>query len=142
MRPTWLVSCVAGTVAVNGCQKTQSFTVTAKDSCDNQTSCTVTYTWTEDGVGPVIGGCPAAAIDLGCNPTVPTCADAQALPAAGVSFIRRFNVPSTPAIGSASRKTWAQGCRLMCRSRATVALGVVRLSRDKPDPSSKNVSPF
>jgi hypothetical protein len=41
----------------------------------------VTYTWTDDTTAPAFENCPQRAIDLGCNPTLPT--EATAIAAAG-----------------------------------------------------------
>jgi len=71
-------SCNPGPVIPNGCLRTQSFTLTATDLCNNSSQCVVTYSWTEDHNPPVFTGCPTATITLPCN-AAPTCADALAL---------------------------------------------------------------
>src|SRR6185436_16969526 len=72
--------CAAGTVQTNNCQRTQSFTLTATDTCGNPADpCVVTYTWTVDTTAPTFTGCPASSINLGCNPTRPTCATVAGL---------------------------------------------------------------
>ncbi|MCK6694608.1 MAG: hypothetical protein L6Q97_21235, partial [Thermoanaerobaculia bacterium] len=89
------VKTAAGGEITGACTKTQTWTVTATDGCDNTSTCTVTYTWKSDtenqsgnvannaGKGtvthtwksdaqnPQFTSCPGAPIDLGCNPTLP-----------------------------------------------------------------------
>src|SRR4029079_6891903 len=79
---TPVVTCQAGLVipGSSSCELTQSFVVTATDDCGNSAECTVTFTWTQDIINPVISGCPAGSISLGCNPSeLPDCDDAKAL---------------------------------------------------------------
>jgi hypothetical protein len=64
------VTCTPGSVMMDGCKRTQTFTYTAT-ACDLTETKTVTYTWTVV-TKPVITGLPAGG-DLGCNPTPPTC---------------------------------------------------------------------
>ncbi|HWB01682.1 MAG TPA: SdrD B-like domain-containing protein [Verrucomicrobiales bacterium] len=61
------------------CAKTRTFTITAKDSCDNVSPAkSVVYTWKEDTAKPVLKGVPGGG-DLGCKPaTVPTEASVKA----------------------------------------------------------------
>src|SRR5256885_554349 len=67
-------------VTSTGCSRSQTRTWTLTDSCGNTaTSVSRTVTWTVDTTGPVFTGCPAGPIDLGCNPTPPTCATVAAL---------------------------------------------------------------
>ena len=68
------LECIAGAVVVDGCSKSQSFTLTAVDQCGNRSAdCVVTYTWKEDTTKPVFANLPVGG-DLGCNPEVlPTC---------------------------------------------------------------------
>ncbi|PKP36598.1 MAG: hypothetical protein CVT97_08640, partial [Bacteroidetes bacterium HGW-Bacteroidetes-14] len=62
------ITAIAG--AVTGtCEKSQPFTVTATDTCGNTDVETVTYTWTEDLIAPVILT-TAVSEDKGCNPTI------------------------------------------------------------------------
>ncbi|HZN79100.1 MAG TPA: HYR domain-containing protein, partial [Mycobacterium sp.] len=70
------VTCVPG--AITGtCNKSQTFTYTATDDCGNSAVSTATYTWKQDTTNPVLVGVPAGG-DLGCNPTLPTCANVTA----------------------------------------------------------------
>src|SRR5439155_1135946 len=76
--------CSAGPVVTNGCQMSQSFTLTATDGCNNSATCQVNYTWTEDKVPPVFTPQPfsvcGATIQLGCNPNelnIPHCLVSQ-----------------------------------------------------------------
>jgi hypothetical protein len=68
------VVCTPGQIVSNGnCSRTQTFTYTVKDSCGNEASAQVTYTWKEDTTAPVLGNLPLGS-DLGCNPkTLPAC---------------------------------------------------------------------
>src|SRR5262249_4640065 len=67
------VECTPGTITSTGCFRRQVFTYSAKDSCNNEISQDVVYTWKEDQIGPVLAHLPAGR-DLGCNPdTLPSC---------------------------------------------------------------------
>ncbi|HZN82429.1 MAG TPA: hypothetical protein VFC01_22530, partial [Mycobacterium sp.] len=66
------VTCTPGTIT-GECLKSQTFTYSAVDLCGNSASSSATYTWKEDTTNPVLVGVPAGG-DLGCNPTLPTCA--------------------------------------------------------------------
>ena len=60
----------AGTILENGCSRSQTWTATATDACNNVAEAvSITYTWTEDNVNPVITT-TAVSGDLGCNPTI------------------------------------------------------------------------
>jgi hypothetical protein len=63
------VNCNPGTIASNGCGRTQSFTYTATDNCSglSATPVIISYSWTEDHENPVIN--LNAATVIGCNPT-------------------------------------------------------------------------
>ena len=69
------VVCTPGTITGNGdCRRSQIFTYTVKDSCGNEASAQVTYSWKEDTTAPVLSKLPQGG-DLGCNPKkLPTCA--------------------------------------------------------------------
>ncbi|MBK9338732.1 MAG: hypothetical protein IPM98_20250 [Lewinellaceae bacterium] len=60
------VSCQAGTVDVNGCNREQEFTFTAI-GCGITSTCIRTFTWTEDGTKPDFTFCPPGQ-NLGLNP--------------------------------------------------------------------------
>ncbi len=61
------VTCSAG--AITGeCVVSQPFYFYATDQCGNGVTETVTFTWREDHVRPVISGVPTSDIILGCNP--------------------------------------------------------------------------
>ncbi|MBK8349706.1 MAG: hypothetical protein IPL08_19635 [Saprospiraceae bacterium] len=62
------ITVVAGSIG-GSCSKSQTFTVTATDGCGNTDVKTVTYTWRQDLVLPVIST-TAVSGDLGCNPMV------------------------------------------------------------------------
>ncbi|GAB1454298.1 hypothetical protein MASR2M47_43540 [Draconibacterium sp.] len=48
---TPVITAVAGEIT-GECEKTQTFTVTATDGCNNKDIETVTYTWSDDAVAP------------------------------------------------------------------------------------------
>ncbi|MBK7761984.1 MAG: hypothetical protein IPI46_01255 [Bacteroidetes bacterium] len=52
------VAASGGSVSSNGCGRSQTWTVTATDQCNNTATCSVTYTWTEDLTAPVIASVP------------------------------------------------------------------------------------
>ncbi|HOY92143.1 MAG TPA: HYR domain-containing protein, partial [Prolixibacteraceae bacterium] len=64
---TATVQCTPGDVIEDGCDRSQTFTYSAKDAFGNEASATVTYTWKVDNTPPVISNLPAGG-DLGCNP--------------------------------------------------------------------------
>ena len=69
------VTCTAGPITVNGCNRTQTFTYSAT-GCNLTTTATVTFTWTVV-TAPVLVGVPIGG-DLGCNPmTLPSCGEGQ-----------------------------------------------------------------
>lgn len=57
------LECVAGAVGGDACDKTQRFTITARDFCDNTASCDVNFKWVEDTTPPVID-CSAEGVDV------------------------------------------------------------------------------
>lgn len=64
-----------------GCTRLRTYTITATDDCDNEAECVVAYIWTADLEAPAFSACPAAPVNLGCNPVLPT--EAAAVAAAG-----------------------------------------------------------
>ncbi|GAB1454299.1 hypothetical protein MASR2M47_43550 [Draconibacterium sp.] len=72
-------TCDAGEIEIDGCERTQTFSLTATDGCNNTATCAVTFTWIVDDEEPVFNGCPSEPIALGCNPIAPECSDALAL---------------------------------------------------------------
>src|SRR5204863_10093606 len=70
------VDCTSAGPVISGCNGSHIFTVTATDACNNNGTCTVTYTWREDHVGPTFANCPTAPIVLACNAR-PTCYQAK-----------------------------------------------------------------
>ncbi|MFN7117987.1 MAG: T9SS type A sorting domain-containing protein, partial [Saprospiraceae bacterium] len=56
-----------GTPTSNGCNWTVTHEYYAIDNCDNESTCTKTFTWTIDTQDPVLQNCPAGG-DLGFNP--------------------------------------------------------------------------
>ena len=62
--------CVEGDIKEDGCQLTQTFTLTLGENPETMATCMVTFTWSEDKVAPVVDG--EELIDLGCNPVNPT----------------------------------------------------------------------
>ncbi len=65
-------ACLPGNINENGCQRTQTFTLTLGNSPENQATCLVTYIWTVDSEPPVVTGVPA--VTGGCNLFSPTSA--------------------------------------------------------------------
>ena len=67
------VSCSAGTIMVNGCNRSQVFTFTAT-ACGITSTCTRTFNWTQVTPPSFNGSCSNGVINLGCNPvTLPAC---------------------------------------------------------------------
>ena len=50
------------------CHKTQEWTVTATDGCNNSTVKVIILKWSYDVQNPTFTNCPTGPIDLGCNP--------------------------------------------------------------------------
>mgnify|MGYP002136418057 FL=1 len=73
-----IIEATGGGITGGGCKSSQSWTVTATDQCGNKQTCTFILTWGSDPIPPTFGNCPSSSIDLGCNPTLPTTADAIA----------------------------------------------------------------
>jgi hypothetical protein len=70
---TPIVACTNVTVT-NGCLRTRTLTYKATGGCGNTASCSQVITWTVDTVPPAFTNCPAATLNLGCNPgTIPDC---------------------------------------------------------------------
>jgi hypothetical protein len=61
------ITAVAGSVVATGCNRSQTFTITATDGCGNTDTGTVTYTWKEDTQPPTLT-VPTTGLELGCNP--------------------------------------------------------------------------
>ena len=86
-----------GGVITGDCVKTQTWTVTATDACDNMATCQVTFTYNSDTQNPSFTNCPTGPILLGCNPAPFTAA--QAISAAGPAT-DNCGMPTVTAIGS------------------------------------------
>ena len=57
-----VLDCNPGTLQVNGCARSQTFTLTARDACGNTSPpCGVTYTWTVSTLSVVVELCPTIA---------------------------------------------------------------------------------
>jgi hypothetical protein len=66
------VTCSAGSISQNGCDRSQTFTYSATDACSGlSTSADVTYTW-QEVTAPVLANLPTGSY-LGCNPDLPAC---------------------------------------------------------------------
>lgn len=67
------VTCSAGSITINGCNRSQVFTFTAT-ACGITSTCTRTYNWTSVTPPSFNGTCGNGVINLGCNPvTLPAC---------------------------------------------------------------------
>jgi len=67
------VSCSAGNVTINGCNRSQVFTFSAT-ACGQTITCTRTFNWTVVTPPSFNGSCVNGVINLGCNPvTLPAC---------------------------------------------------------------------
>ncbi|MFN8135055.1 MAG: hypothetical protein U0Z17_07470 [Bacteroidales bacterium] len=49
-------TCEAGQIDITGCERSQTFTLTAKDGCGNSASCAITHTWIVDDEKPIFNG--------------------------------------------------------------------------------------
>ena len=65
------VTCSPGEIIQKDNNRSQTFIYSATDDCGNKTSATITYTWTENVIAPLLAGVPNDE-DLGCNPELPT----------------------------------------------------------------------
>ncbi len=63
------VTATGGSISSTGCDRTQTWTVTASDGT-NTAQCVVVFEWTQDADLPVITTTAINNDDLGCNPTV------------------------------------------------------------------------
>ncbi len=60
-----------GDVVIDGCFRSQTWTATVSDTCDNAADAvSITYNWKVDVTKPVIATTATDGADLGCNPTV------------------------------------------------------------------------
>ncbi|OWY24927.1 hypothetical protein C7N43_21670, partial [Sphingobacteriales bacterium UPWRP_1] len=67
------VTCSAGSIVENGCNRTQVFTFEAT-ACGQTVTCTRTFTWTVVTPPSFNGTCGNGVINLGCNPVnLPSC---------------------------------------------------------------------
>jgi hypothetical protein len=67
------VTCTPGNITGPLCSRSQAFVYSAVDQCGNPVSATVTYTWKQDLIPPVLSNLPNGGY-IGCNPTLPVCA--------------------------------------------------------------------
>ncbi len=91
-----------GSVASNGCLRSQTRTFTAKDACNNTSTVSRTATWTADVTKPVFTG-NYNAIDLDCNPT------AAAIEAA-LGSASATDGCSDPSISASDNTETVNGC--------------------------------
>ncbi|QQS29974.1 MAG: hypothetical protein IPM47_03205 [Sphingobacteriales bacterium] len=67
------VTCLAGEIIANGCNRTQVFTFEAT-ACGQTVTCTRTFNWTVVTPPSFNGTCGNGVVNLGCNPlTLPSC---------------------------------------------------------------------
>jgi hypothetical protein len=64
------LSCASVDAQPVGCVHYRTNTYTATDGCGLSSTCVQVVTWTVDTTQPVLSGCPAPTLDLGCNPSV------------------------------------------------------------------------
>ncbi len=97
---------VTSTNTTNGCYITNTFTITATDSCSGNSSVAkVAYYWTVETTAPTITGMPTTGLYLGCNPAsgaLPTVASITAL-------VKATNTCSTPSLSVTSTNS-TNGC--------------------------------
>lgn len=114
----------------DSCNKSRTFEISASDGCGNATTpVRVTYTWKEDTTAPTLPALPAGG-DLGCNPTLPTCANGLvatdncgnvpvvctpgAITTSGNVKSQKFTYSATDACGNSVSKdvtyTWTTDC--------------------------------
>jgi hypothetical protein len=103
------VSCVPGEITGEGCDKEQVFTYSATDTCGNTASGTVTYTWKEDEIAPVLSGYPTENPTVSCYADVPAAATVTALDgcdgAIDVAFEETESNPGS-SCGNVITRTW------------------------------------
>src|SRR5262249_5004872 len=96
-----------GTVTSNGCSRSQTRTWTATDACSNAaTPVSRTVTWTEDTTGPTFSGCPTSPINLGCNPTPPSC-----MTVAGLGITANDNCSGSITPSCSASSVQMNGCQ-------------------------------
>jgi hypothetical protein len=138
------VACSPGPVIrVDDCRRSQAFTYIAKDSCGNETSGQVVYTWREDTTPPVLRGLPEGG-DLGCNPTRPTCSKSVvAIDLCDGEITERIVCtpgPIEPAANCGFTQAFTYTVEDSCRNVAT-AVVVYRWKEDTTGPELGNLPP-
>ncbi len=134
-----IVTATAG-VITGDCLKSQTWTVTATDVCNNAADCLVTFTWTSDTQNPSFTNCPTGPINLGCNP--PPVTPAQAIAAAG-SAADNCGMPTVTAIGGVitgdcvKSQTWTVTATDFCNNAAICLVTFTWIS-DTQNPSFTN----
>jgi len=134
-----IVTATSG-VITGTCLKSQTWTVTATDVCNNAVNCLVTFTWTSDTQNPSFTNCPAGPINLGCNP--PPVTPAQAIAAAGPATDNCGN-PTVTAIGGVitgvclKSQTWTVTATDFCNN-AVNCLVTFNWNSDTQNPSFTN----
>jgi hypothetical protein len=99
------MSATGGSVT-GSCSKSQTWTVKAKDGCDNTATRTITYTWKSDTQKPTFSNCQSGQIILlpGTNP--PTAADAIAKVGTIADNCTAYNDLIIEATGGRNNRRW------------------------------------
>jgi hypothetical protein len=129
---------------INNCAASQTFNISAVDSCGNTATAAVTYTWTANKVNPTLSGVPAGG-PLGCNPpSLPTCASVKALISAtgncGSPVTVTVTTPGATINNCAASQTFNISAVDACGNTATAAV-TYTWTANKVNPTLNGVPP-